>query len=143
MLQVTLFTAARNLSAAAALGALYYFVLAHQVDVSQPFKWPVRLSIRRLMSMAHTSVRNSSVSGPRITKLCKSHLSSAGSMRGSSSSTIVIFAQADFDVRWCRGPIGERIIHPWAEQLRRQGVQFGTSRFVTQVLPNAQGEPGR
>ncbi|KAG2487929.1 hypothetical protein HYH03_013509 [Edaphochlamys debaryana] len=82
MLLVTLFAPGYKLSAAAALDALYYFVLAHQ---------------------------------------------------------------ADFDVRWCRGAVGERILAPFAAWLGERGVRLAGSRPVAELVPpnRAVGRPGR
>lgn len=82
MLLVTLFVPPEKLSAAAALGALYYFVLAHQPD---------------------------------------------------------------FDVRWCRGAVGEVIFAPWLRWLQQRGATVLGGRRVTEVLPGEkqQNLPGR
>ncbi|DBA90704.1 TPA: hypothetical protein ACH3X1_003920 [Trebouxia sp. C0004] len=70
MLLVTLFAPASQLSAAAALAALYYFVLAHQ---------------------------------------------------------------ADFDVRWCKGPVVERLFKPLVAKIESMGGQILGGRRVQQV----------
>ncbi|KAL3146106.1 hypothetical protein ABBQ38_015455 [Trebouxia sp. C0009 RCD-2024] len=70
MLLVTLFAPASQLSAAAALAALYYFVLAHQ---------------------------------------------------------------ADFDVRWCKGPVVERLFKPLTAKIESMGGQILSGRRVSQV----------
>ncbi|WIA19763.1 hypothetical protein OEZ85_005677 [Tetradesmus obliquus] len=72
MLLVTLFAPPTELSAAAALGALYYFALAHQPD---------------------------------------------------------------FDVRWCKGPIGELIFSPLVSRLQSLGVTILGGRRAQQLLP--------
>uniref|UniRef100_A0A383VMW8 Amine oxidase domain-containing protein n=1 Tax=Tetradesmus obliquus TaxID=3088 RepID=A0A383VMW8_TETOB len=72
MLLVTLFAPPTELSAAAALGALYFFVLAHQPD---------------------------------------------------------------FDVRWCKGPIGELIFSPLVSRLKSLGVTILGGRRAQQLLP--------
>jgi len=36
----------------------------------------------------------------------------------------VLKSQNAFDVRWCRGNVGERIFTPWVEKLRQHGVSF-------------------
>ncbi|KAI8467660.1 MAG: hypothetical protein J3K34DRAFT_523548 [Monoraphidium minutum] len=71
MLLVTLFAPPTELSAAAALGALYYFALAHQDD---------------------------------------------------------------WDVAWCRGPVGQLIMAPFAEHLQDMGVRILGGRRAQQVL---------
>eukprot|EP00898_Chlorokybus_atmophyticus_P004548 jgi/Chlat1/5094/Chrsp33S05020 len=76
ILLVTLFAPAEKLSASAALGALYYYVLAHQ---------------------------------------------------------------ADFDVRWCKGSVAERIFTPWVNKLRAQGAQITGGRLVEKVSCNDAG----
>ena len=43
-------------------------------------------------------------------------------LRNEGDKTCVV--QAAFDVRWCRGPVGEVIIKPWAERLQACGVQI-------------------
>lgn len=51
--------------------------------------------------------------------------------------------KADFDVRWCKGAVGERIIQPWAERLTHLGTNFRTGRRVRQISKAADGLPGR
>ncbi|KKJ00986.1 hydroxysqualene dehydroxylase [Prochlorothrix hollandica] len=70
MLLVGLFAPGEQCSAAAALGMLYYFILAHQ---------------------------------------------------------------ADFDVMWCRGSVGDRIFRPWVEQIQHHGGQVLAQKRVTDV----------
>lgn len=70
ILLVTLFAPGEKLSAAAALGALYYYVLAHQ---------------------------------------------------------------SDFDVRWCKGSVGELIFHPWIKALTEGGGKIRGRRRVEKV----------
>ncbi len=70
MLLVGLFAPGEQCSAAAALGMLYYFILAHQPD---------------------------------------------------------------FDVRWCRGTVGEMIFRPWVEQIERSGGEILANKRVTDV----------
>jgi uncharacterized protein with NAD-binding domain and iron-sulfur cluster len=71
MLLVGLFAPGEQCSAAAALGMLYYFILAHQ---------------------------------------------------------------ADFDVVWCRGTVGERIFRPWVERIEQAGGKVLTQQRVTDVV---------
>ena len=70
MLLVGLFAPGEQCSAAAALGMLYYFILAHQPD---------------------------------------------------------------FDVRWCRGTVGETIFRPWVEQIEKAGGRILANHRVTDV----------
>lgn len=70
MLLVGLFAPGEQCSAAAALGMLYYFILAHQPD---------------------------------------------------------------FDVRWCRGTVGEMIFRPWTEQIEKVGGCILANHRVTDV----------
>ncbi|MGB3766941.1 MAG: FAD-dependent oxidoreductase [Phormidesmis sp.] len=70
MLLVGLFAPGEQCSAAAALGMLYYFILAHQPD---------------------------------------------------------------FDVRWCRGTVGEMIFRPWTEQIEKAGGRILANHRVTDV----------
>jgi uncharacterized protein with NAD-binding domain and iron-sulfur cluster len=71
MLLVGLFAPGEKCSAAAALGMLYYFILAHQ---------------------------------------------------------------ADFDVVWCRGTVGEQIFRPWCDRIEQAGGKILTNRRVTDVI---------
>ncbi len=71
MLLVGLFAPGEQCSAAAALGMLYFFILAHQ---------------------------------------------------------------ADFDVVWCRGTVGEMIFRPWVEQMEKAGARVLANRRVTDVI---------
>lgn len=71
MLLVGLFAPGEQCSAAAALGMLYYFILAHQPD---------------------------------------------------------------FDVRWCRGTVGEQIFHPWVQRIEQAGGRILAHHRVTDVL---------
>ena len=43
----------------------------------------------------------------------------------------VLKHQTSFDVRWCKGNIGEMIFQPWVEQMKERGVQFLPSTRVT------------
>lgn len=70
MLLVGLFAPGEQCSAAAALGMLYYFILAHQPD---------------------------------------------------------------FDVRWCRGTVGEMIFRPWTERIEKAGGRILANHRVTDV----------
>ncbi|MEM9161611.1 MAG: FAD-dependent oxidoreductase, partial [Cyanobacteria bacterium P01_F01_bin.4] len=76
MLLVGLFAPGEQCSAAAALGMLYYFILAHQPD---------------------------------------------------------------FDVRWCRGTVGEMIFRPWVEKIEQLGGHVLANRRVTDVEMDSDG----
>jgi uncharacterized protein with NAD-binding domain and iron-sulfur cluster len=80
MLLVGLFAPGEQCSAAAALGMLYYFILAHQ---------------------------------------------------------------ADFDVVWCRGTVGEMIFRPWVEQIEKLGGKVRTQFRVRDVIVDADGQVTR
>jgi len=71
MLLVGLFAPGEQCSAAAALGMLYYFILAHQPN---------------------------------------------------------------FDVKWCRGTVGEQIFRPWVERIEQAGGKVLANRRVTDVI---------
>lgn len=77
MLLVGLFAPGEQCSAAAALGMLYYFILAHQ---------------------------------------------------------------ADFDVKWCRGTVGEQIFQPWCDRITQAGGRVLTQRRVTDLRTDESGE---
>ncbi len=77
MLLVGLFAPGEQCSAAAALGMLYYFILAHQPD---------------------------------------------------------------FDVRWCRGTVGEMIFRPWVEQIEKASGRILANHRVTDVRVGADNE---
>lgn len=51
--------------------------------------------------------------------------------------------QADFDVRWCKGPIGTLIFEPLVQQLKSMGVKILGGRRVQEILPAIQGQKGR
>lgn len=74
MLLVGLFAPGEQCSAAAALGMLYYFILAHQ---------------------------------------------------------------ADFDVVWCRGTVGDQIFSPWVEKIKKQGGTFLANKRVTDLVEDS------
>lgn len=76
MLLVGLFAPGEQCSAAAALGMLYYFILAHQPD---------------------------------------------------------------FDVRWCRGTVGEMIFRPWVKKIEQLGGRILANRRVSDVQVTADG----
>ncbi|MDJ0842832.1 hydroxysqualene dehydroxylase [Crocosphaera sp.] len=76
MLLVGLFAPGEQCSAAATLGMLYYFILAHQ---------------------------------------------------------------ANFDVVWCRGTVGEMIFKPWVDKIESLGGKILTNKRVTDIIVNNQG----
>jgi uncharacterized protein with NAD-binding domain and iron-sulfur cluster len=75
MLLVGLFAPGEQCSAAATLGMLYYFILAHQ---------------------------------------------------------------ADFDVVWCRGTVGEKIFRPWVERITKAGGKVLPQRRVTDIIVDSE-----
>ncbi|MDB9376152.1 hydroxysqualene dehydroxylase [Nodularia sphaerocarpa] len=75
MLLVGLFAPGEQCSAAATLGMLYYFILAHQ---------------------------------------------------------------ADFDVVWCRGTVGEKIFRPWVERIEKAGAKVLPQKPVTDLIVDSQ-----
>ncbi|HYW20439.1 MAG TPA: FAD-dependent oxidoreductase [Nodularia sp. (in: cyanobacteria)] len=75
MLLVGLFAPGEQCSAAATLGMLYYFILAHQ---------------------------------------------------------------ADFDVVWCRGTVGEKIFRPWVERIEKAGGKVLPQKPVTDLIVDSQ-----
>ncbi|MBD2256399.1 FAD-dependent oxidoreductase [Pseudanabaena sp. FACHB-2040] len=77
MLLVGLFAPGEQCSAAAALGMLYYFILAHQPD---------------------------------------------------------------FDVRWCRGTVGEQIFRPWVQQIEQAGGRILANHRVTDVIEGLENQ---
>ena len=42
----------------------------------------------------------------------------------------VLKSQNSFDVRWCRGNVGDKIFDPWVQEMRSNGVTFETSTRV-------------
>ncbi|GBF89848.1 amine oxidase [Raphidocelis subcapitata] len=58
--------------------------------------------------------------------------------------TLYYFAlahQDDWDVRWCRGPVGDLIMRPFARHLEGLGVKILGGRRAQQVLPAPGGSP--
>ena len=43
----------------------------------------------------------------------------------------VLRSQNSFDVRWCRGNVGDKIFDPWVQEMESKGVTFQTSTRVT------------
>ena len=50
----------------------------------------------------------------------------------------VLKHQTSFDVRWCRGNVGEKIFAPWVEQMAERGVTFVPSTRATGFVTRAQ-----
>ncbi|KAL3701302.1 hypothetical protein R1sor_019324 [Riccia sorocarpa] len=46
----------------------------------------------------------------------------------------IIAHQADFDVVWCRGTVGEKIFKPWIETMGKRGLKFLAGKRVTDVI---------
>ncbi|MDZ7957382.1 MAG: FAD-dependent oxidoreductase [Aulosira sp. DedQUE10] len=45
----------------------------------------------------------------------------------------ILAHQADFDVVWCRGTVGEKIFRPWVERIEKAGAKVLSQRRVTNV----------
>jgi hypothetical protein len=115
-LQVTLFAPGSSLSAAAALDALKFFALAHQVG------WVIHVAIAGgrvcLLISCYTGC------GPQPSSLpCmhKGHEVLLRSFLSQICSALTLNVQADFDVRWCKGPIGTLLLRPLAEHCMQVG----------------------
>jgi len=56
----------------------------------------------------------------------------------------VLKHQTSFDVKWCKGNVGEKIFQPWVEQMKQRGVTFLPSTRATGFVTAAQraGESG-
>ncbi len=207
MLLVTLFAPGHKLSAAAALDALYYFALAHQVgcvlgcgcvltagpggtgqrrrpprpdalavvqcacaartatpsslagslpSLDAPFhvppSYPPTVTVR-WCSGAGPQEAGSCQCDPTSPARCKLPLSTVASKP--LASPFVPFCpqtpytpchppvQADFDVRWCRGAVGEKLLDPFASRLQAMGGKLLGGRRVTGVVPPEPGRRGR
>jgi uncharacterized protein with NAD-binding domain and iron-sulfur cluster len=46
----------------------------------------------------------------------------------------ILAHQADFDVVWCRGTVGEKIFSPWVERLEKAGAKVLPKRRVTDLI---------
>ncbi|CAM6113091.1 unnamed protein product [Calypogeia fissa] len=46
----------------------------------------------------------------------------------------IIAHQADFDVVWCRGTVGEKIFRPWVKAMEERGTRFLSGKRVTDVI---------
>jgi hypothetical protein len=47
-------------------------------------------------------------------------------------------SQTSFDVKWCKGNVGEKIFQPWVAQMRQRGVTFLPSTRATGFVTAAQ-----
>ena len=47
--------------------------------------------------------------------------------------------QADFDIKWCRGSVAEKILLPLADRIRGLGATITGSTFATGLVMNATG----
>ena len=43
----------------------------------------------------------------------------------------VLKHQTSFDVRWCKGNVGEKIFQPWVQQMQQRGVTFRQATRAT------------
>ncbi|MCG6134969.1 MAG: FAD-dependent oxidoreductase [Nostoc sp. LLA-1] len=50
----------------------------------------------------------------------------------------ILAHQADFDVVWCRGTVGEKIFRPWVERMEKAGAKVLAQRRVTDVIIDSQ-----
>jgi uncharacterized protein with NAD-binding domain and iron-sulfur cluster len=46
----------------------------------------------------------------------------------------ILAHQADFDVVWCRGTVGEKIFRPWVEKIEQAGGKVATNRRVSDLI---------
>jgi uncharacterized protein with NAD-binding domain and iron-sulfur cluster len=46
----------------------------------------------------------------------------------------ILAHQADFDVVWCRGTVGEKIFRPWVEQIEKAGGKLLANKRVTDLI---------
>lgn len=46
----------------------------------------------------------------------------------------ILAHQADFDVVWCRGTVGEKIFRPWVERIEKAGAKVIPKRRVTDLI---------
>ena len=51
--------------------------------------------------------------------------------------------QADFDVRWCKGPVVERLFKPLTAKIESMGGQILSGRRVLQVQTRGQSTGAR
>ncbi|AHJ28617.1 FAD-dependent oxidoreductase [Nodularia spumigena CS-584] len=50
----------------------------------------------------------------------------------------ILAHQADFDVVWCRGTVGEKIFRPWVEKIAQAGAKVLPQRRVTDLIVDSQ-----
>lgn len=46
----------------------------------------------------------------------------------------ILAHQADFDVVWCRGTVGEKIFRPWVEKIEKAGARLLANKRVTDII---------
>ncbi|KST64460.1 hydroxysqualene dehydroxylase [Mastigocoleus testarum] len=52
----------------------------------------------------------------------------------------ILAHQADFDVVWCRGTVGEKIFRPWTEKIEQAGGKILTNRRVTDLISDSNNQ---
>ena len=52
----------------------------------------------------------------------------------------ILAHQADFDVVWCRGTVGEKIFRPWVEKIEKAGAKVLAKKPVTDLIVNSQNQ---
>ncbi|CEJ44382.1 Amine oxidase [Umezakia ovalisporum] len=50
----------------------------------------------------------------------------------------ILAHQADFDVVWCRGTVGEKIFRPWVEKIEKVGAKVLPKHRVTDLIVDSQ-----
>ena len=131
MLLVTLFAPPEELSAAAALGGW----LLHRAEWMEGTTLRSRARGWYSLSLTPTYLDTREHAHAHPTHAKRTH----------DAGALYYFAlahQADFDVRWARGPVGELIMAPLADRLRELGVTLLGGRRVSQVLPAAHHQGG-
>ena len=56
---------------------------------------------------------------------------------------IVVASQADFDVRWCKGPVVERLFKPFTAKIESMGGHILSGRRVSQVQTSSHSTGAR
>jgi len=46
----------------------------------------------------------------------------------------ILAHQADFDVVWCKGTVGEQIFKPWVNKIEEKGGKVLTGRRVSEIV---------
>ena len=115
MVLTGLFAPGNQCSAAAALGMAYFFVLKHQARA--PCAAAPRLAAASLLP----------------TRACPRPAPCPPPVPTASPPS-----QTSFDVKWCKGNVGEKIFQPWVEQMRQRGVTFLPSTRATGFVTAAQ-----